>query len=192
MSGDQIASLLYMLMLGVAVVGWFVAQNRASLGKVLQQALIWVFIFLGAIAGVGLWQDISNTVVPRQSIQSNGALVLPADEAGHFNLTAVLNGAPVAFLVDTGATDVVLSQADAKRAGLAPETLDHFGRAFTANGVAATAQATIDEFELGAAKLRNVRVSVNKGDLNQSLLGMNLLNQFSKVEISDGEMRLTP
>ncbi|MEO1140564.1 MAG: TIGR02281 family clan AA aspartic protease, partial [Pseudomonadota bacterium] len=64
MNGDDTARLLYLALLGGAVVVWFFAQNRNSLGKTAQQAVVWGLIFVGVIAGVGLWGDIRNTVQP--------------------------------------------------------------------------------------------------------------------------------
>ena len=64
MSEFDSARLLYLALLGGAVVMWFFAQNRNSLGKLTQQALVWGLIFIGVIAADGLWGDIRNTVTP--------------------------------------------------------------------------------------------------------------------------------
>ena len=93
-------------------------RSAGNLGRIAQYAAIWGFIFLGAIVAVGLWSDIRQTVTPRQSVMMEGARVeVPRSADGHYYLTMEVNGAPIRFVVDTGATELVLSRADAERAG---------------------------------------------------------------------------
>ena len=121
MAGIEIDRLIYLILLLLMVAGWFFMQNRQSLNKTLQQAAIWGFIFLAVIAGIGLWEDISRTVSPQHSIVSGtGQVTIPRSIDGHYYLTAKVNDASVRFVVDTGATDIVLTQQDAERAGLHP------------------------------------------------------------------------
>ena len=96
------------------------------------------------------------------------------------------------FVVDTGATEIVLSRADAKRAGIAMDDLLFFGRANTANGVVETAPVRLDRLSLGDQEARNIRAFVNGGEMEGSLLGMAYLNRFSRIEISGNELRLIP
>jgi aspartyl protease family protein len=191
MTGDQIGSLTYLLILAVAIAGWHIAANRRNLGRLAQQAAIWVFIFLGAIVAVGLWSDIRDTVAPRQAVMQDGRqVVVPIAYDGHFYLTLEVNGVPVRFVVDTGATEMVLSGADAARIGLDPEGLAFTGRAFTANGMVETAPVRLETVALGPHVDRGVRAVVNSGDLTESLLGMSYLRGFSRIEISGGELVL--
>jgi aspartyl protease family protein len=191
MSGDQVGSLIYLLLLGVVIGGWFLAANRRQLGRIAQQAAIWVFIFLGAIVAVGLWSDVRDTVAPRQALMQDGAeVVVPMARDGHFYLTLDLNGVPVRFVVDTGASEMVLSGADAARVGIKPDNLVFSGRALTANGMVQTAPVRIDRVALGSVVDEGVRAVVNQGDLNESLLGMSYLRRFDRLEISGGQMVL--
>ena len=64
---------------------------------------------------------------------------VPRSADGHYYLTMEVNGAPIRFVVDTGATELVLSRADAERAGIDTGGLIYSGRAFTANGMVETA-----------------------------------------------------
>jgi len=192
MNGFDTAHLVYLIVLGLAVVSWFVATNKESLGKVTQQAMIWGLIFIGVIAAVGLWDDIRQTVTPTQSVFSNGNRIeLPRAPDGHYYLEANVNGAPIKFVVDTGATGIVLSMADARTAGFTPEDLVFLGSANTANGVVRTAPVSLNSFEVGALRDTGLRAVVNEGDLDESLLGMTYLQRFSSMEISGGKMILT-
>ncbi len=184
------ANLIYLIVLGSAVVFWFVISNRNSLGKTLQQAVLWGLIFVGVLAGIGLWEDIRRTVIPTQTVFSGGVIELPRAPDGHYYLMAEVNGAPIRFVVDTGASQIVLSRKDATAAGLAPDTLNYFGTASTANGIVRTAAVRLDSFAVGDMHDANLRAVVNEGELFESLLGMTYLQRFSKMQIADGVLVL--
>ena len=185
------ARLLYLVLLGGAVLAWFFAQNRASLGKVTQQALVWGLIFVGVIAAVGLWGDIRNTVRPSQTlITGDNRIELPRAADGHYYLLAEVNGEPVRFVVDTGASDIVLTRNDAETAGLPVDDLVYIGRANTANGVVRTAPVRLDSFAIGPVQDFGLRAVVNEGEMDASLLGMSYLQRFSSVEITGGRLVL--
>ena len=192
MDDFDFARLTYLVVLGSAVVFWFFAVNRSSTNKVLQQAMIWGFLFIGVIAAYGLWDDVRRTSVPQQMVSIEGGQIeLPLSADGHYYLTADVNGAFIDFVVDTGATDIVLSEADARRAGFTTSELDYIGRAQTANGEVRIAPVRIDRFAVGGIEDVGVRAVVNEGDLDGSLLGMSYLQRFNSVEISGGRLVLT-
>ncbi len=191
MENFDYARLTYLVILAAAVLFWFVAQNRASLGKLMQQALIWGLIFLGAIAVVGLWDDIRQTVRPMQTTVADGRIELPRAPDGHYYLNADVNGQPVRFVIDTGASQVVLSQADAEKIGIDTTRLAYLGRAYTANGMVRTAPVRLETVAVGAMIHKDVRAVVNEGNLEQSLLGMSYLQRYSSIEITNGAMVLT-
>jgi aspartyl protease family protein len=189
LTGDQIASLVYLSLLTAVIGGWFVVSQRRQAGRLAQYAAIWGFIFLGAIVAVGLWGDIRETVAPRQSVMMEGARVeLPRAVDGHFYVTMEVNGAPIRFVIDTGASELVLSRADAARAGIEPDGLIFSGRAFTANGMVETAPVTLASVVLGGVADTDVPAVVNAGEMPESLLGMSYLERFSRMEISGGRM----
>jgi aspartyl protease family protein len=184
--------LIYLVLLLAAVGSWLFVQNRQTLGKTVQQLAIWAFIFLGVIAGYGLWDDIRSTVLPQQSaMTSAGQIEVPRSPDGHYYLTLDVNTVPVSFLVDTGATDVVLNAQDARNVGIDPDALAYLGRANTANGEVRTASVWLDSISLGSITDKNVRVWVNQGELDQSLLGMSYLQRWSSIEIRNGSLVLT-
>ncbi|MCV6584100.1 MAG: TIGR02281 family clan AA aspartic protease [Marinibacterium sp.] len=192
MASDDIMRLIYVGLLLAAVAGWFFAQNRLSLSKVLQQALVWMFIFLGLIAAYGLWEDIRRAVGPDSALVLEGERVeVPRSGDGHYHLRVAVNGVPVSFVVDTGATSVVLTRDDAARVGLDPDDLAFIGRANTANGTVRTAPVRLETMTLGDVTDRNVAASVNEGELFQSLLGMSYLNRWGRIEIESGRLVLT-
>ena len=192
MDGDALGRLIYLVILGAAIVGWFIAQNRNSMGKTTQYAVIWGLIFVGVIGAVGLWGDISDDVLPRQKVINDGTRIeVPRSPDGHYYMTLDLNGAPVEFTVDTGASGIVLSPDDARKIGLDISTLTYLGQAHTANGVVRTALVRIQDIQIGAILDRDVTAFVNQADMNGSLLGMDYLSRFERIEIADGVLILT-
>lgn len=192
MDGDQLGRLIYLVILGAAVIGWFIAQNRNAMGKTTQYAMIWGLIFIGVIGAFGLWGDIRNDILPRQSVSQNGTQIeVPRAQDGHYYLTLDLNGTPIQFTVDTGASGIVMSQSDARRIGIDTDTLAYLGQAQTANGIVRTAYVQLDVIEIGAIQDRNVPAYVNQGQMDGSLLGMDYLNRFDRIEITDNTLILT-
>jgi aspartyl protease family protein len=183
---------IYLIVLLAMVAGWFFMQKRVNLNKTLQYAAVWGLIFVGAAAAVALWNDITRDSA-RSSIglTSENEIAVPRGRDGHYYLTLKINDTPIRLVVDTGATDIVLTRADAVRAGLNPDTLSYLGRADTANGEVRTAFVRLDEVALGSAIDRDVPAVVNEGEMSRSLLGMGYLQRWGRIEITDGELRLT-
>jgi aspartyl protease family protein len=102
--------------------------------------------------------------------------MLAADARGHFVAEGTVNGNPVRFLVDTGATSVVLPARDAERLGLDWRKGER-GLNQTANGVVATYGVTLDSVRLGDIEVRAVDAVVIEQGLNIALLGMSFLNR---------------
>lgn len=192
LTSDQIASLLYLALLGAVVAGYALLSMRGTLGQGLRQAGLWLLLFLGVIAGYGLWSDIQGTVMPRQAVFAEaGRIEVPRAPDGHYYLTVAVNGAPVRFVVDTGATDLVLSRRDAERAGIDVAALAFAGSATTANGVVPTARIWLDTVAIGPLRDTRVAATVNGGEMQGSLLGMAYLERFAEVTFGGGRMVLS-
>ena len=189
--GDQTARLLYLVLLGSAIAVWFFVSNRGRLNQTLQQAAIWGLIFVGVVAGYGLWGDIRQDALLTHSVDAeSGEISVPRAPDGHYYLSLEVNDTPIRFVVDTGATEMVLTQQDAERAGVALTDRDFFNEARTANGTVRTAPVTLEKVALGPVSDRGFPASVNGGDMDTSLLGMRYLERFSRIEIRGNEMVL--
>jgi len=189
----ELAHLIYLLILLILVASFLFGDFRKRLSKNLQSAAIWFLIFLSAIALYGFKGTIESQLFPRTTVQQIGdEIVLTRAGDGHFYATLTVNDADITFVVDTGATNVVISRDDALRVGIDPDTLAYTGRAQTANGTVETANVRLDEVRFANRTDRNLRASVNGGQLDTSLLGMAYLNRFSTIQISGNQMRLIP
>jgi clan AA aspartic protease (TIGR02281 family) len=109
--------------------------------------------------------------------------VVRAGSSGHFLIEAWVNGEPITFLVDTGASDIVLTLDDARRIGLEPRTLAFTQRFATANGEVRGAPVVLREIRVGQLRVFDMPASVNEAALEVSLLGMSFLEQLSGYEV---------
>lgn len=184
--------LAYLLLLGTALLGWLVVENRGRMGSMLRQGLAWGLIFLGVVAAYGLWSDIRTEVAPSQAILAEGERIeVPRAPDGHYYLTLEVGGVPVRFMIDTGATNVVLSDRDSARLGIDRDKLVFTGTARTANGTIRTARVTLEDVTLGGVPEGRLSAWVGDGRLETSLLGMDYLGRFSRVEIERNRLLLT-
>jgi len=193
MTADDTASLIYLSLFGAVIGGSYLLANRHRLSQTVQQAAIWFFIFVGAVVVFGYWEDIKRAALPQQTVtaQENGVVVeVPRGRGGHYYMTLQVNGTPVEFVVDTGASEIVLSQEAAASSGIDLDSLQFLGQAATANGIVRTATVWLDEVALGELTDTRVRAIVNEGDLDQSLLGMSYLETFGRIEIEGSRLRL--
>ena len=189
MDGETLARVGYLAIILVALGGWVMVEFRQRMGQALRMALAWGLIFVGVMAGYGLWSDIRRDIMPIQEVAQDGSVEVPRAEDGHYYLTVVINGTGVPFMVDTGASGMVLAGSDAEKLGIDPESLTYQGEANTANGVVRTARVTLPLVELGPFRNENFGAFVTEGALDQSLLGMDYLGQF-RMEFDGGKLIL--
>lgn len=189
MDSDQIARLGYLALLLAAFGGWVLVEYRGRIGLALRTAMAWGMIVIGLMAGYGLWQDIRVDLHPRATVLDSGDIRVPRSQDGHFYLTATINGTDIDFLADTGATNIVLTAADARRLGIDPDKLIYLGEARTANGSVPTARITLPDISLGPFRDEGVSAWVNGGEMDISLLGMDYLGRY-RIEIDGDEMLL--
>jgi clan AA aspartic protease (TIGR02281 family) len=116
--------------------------------------------------------------------------IIEAGPHGHFLLEAVVNGVPIDFLVDTGASHVVLTIPDARRLGITANDLEFTQEFQSANGTVRAAPVELRELRIGQLSLFDLEASVNGGPLPISLLGMSFLQRLSSYEVADGRLIL--
>lgn len=188
--GDELGRMAYLVLLLVAVGGFLLFELRARPGKTLRLAAAWAMIFLGVIALAGLWGDIRQAVAPQARMLEGGRIEVPMGGDGHFHLTARVNGQPVGFVIDTGATTIALAEDDARRAGIDPDSLAFVGQARTANGMVQTATVMLDSLTIGEIAEYDVPAVVLRSDLDLSLMGMSYLSRFARVSIEGNRLIL--
>lgn len=191
MNGDDTASFIYYGIWIIAVGSYVLYNYRGRMSQGLQHAAIWVLIFLGVVVAYGFKDILKEQLFPRQgSAVAENVLSLPRAADGHFYADIQVNGVWVEFVVDTGASEIVLTKPDADRVGIDIDRLRFTGRAFTANGEVRTARTLLNTMQLGDFNDTKIRATVNEGDMDVSLLGMSYLQRFSRFEIVDDKLLL--
>ena len=124
-----------------------------------------------------------GALLPRQDSASlSGEAQFFANSSGDFIVTGKINDVEVTFLVDTGASVVVLTTTDEDM------ILSRFYQ--TANGTVAGAPIRLSEIKLGGIHLSNVRASVIGEQLHMSLLGMSFLGRLSEFSFKGPVLKL--
>jgi aspartyl protease family protein len=185
----------------LALVGSSVlAFARANPRSALRYGAIWAVIFLvltGAFAfkndAAYIGQRFMGALSPTQGVaHDDGTLSFDAGPDGHFRIQAEVNGGRVTFMVDTGASDVVLAPNDARRIGIDPATLVFDQFAETANGTVSGAAIRLDSLVVGSIEMNQLPATVNGADMSESLLGMEFLNRLHGWRVENGVLTLVP
>jgi aspartyl protease family protein len=175
-----------------------VLAPRRRLGEVARHALIWAGVATVLVLGYTfrdglLWValKVRSELIPAYAVAAAPhTLVLNQSDDGNFYVMGVVNGTPVRFLVDTGASDIVLSPGDAERLGIDLASLK-FDRPYqTANGTGFGASIAMDRLSVGPIRLTQVPVSINQASMETSLLGMTFFRKLDSFEIRGGRLFL--
>lgn len=181
---------VYLALILVVLVSSIFSRRNLEFTKILKYSAIWAGIGFAVIALYAYRFEfadfkarIAGEINPsRAQVNKDGEMVINLASDGHFYLDSKINSVPVRFMIDTGASDVVLSLSEAKRVGIDVTKL-HFNKAYqTANGTSFGATILLDEFEIAGVKFYDVSASVNSAPMGTSLLGMSFLRRFKKYE----------
>ena len=166
--------------------------------KWLQHGLIWVGLGLVLFIGFSFRGDMSSycarlvaELMPGSAVEidSGTVLVRVADDR-QFYLDTKVDGTRIRFLVDTGATQIVLSHQDAAKIGFDMGKLAYTQRTQTANGIGLGAPVRLREIRVGPIVVKDIRASVNKAPMSTSLLGIAFLDRLSGYSVKDGTLTL--
>ncbi len=195
---DAQMRILYLVTLLACIGSGVIYSRHYPVSLMFKYAAIWGGIILLLVLGYSFRDGLSNNrlmaeLVPhRAQITDNGAMSIRSGEDGHFHVEASVNGVPVRFMVDTGASDIVLSLRDAERIGFAVSTLNYSRIYHTANGTVKGAPVKIDSMDVGNIHLRDIFASVNGAEMDQSLLGMSFLKELKSYSVEGNTLTLVP
>ena len=188
---DTLMRVVYLVVLLAGIGGFFLWGRRGRLGRSMRDLAVWVLIFAMVVIAYGFRGVLREELLPAEMVQlAPDAIELRRGRDGHFHAELEVNGKPVRFMVDTGASDIVLSLRDAERVGLDTAAMTFPGRAITANGAVGTTAVRLGVVKFGGFTDTGVGASVSDGGLDTSLLGMSYLDRFSGIEISGDRMTL--
>lgn len=188
---ESVALACWLVFLGAGVFG------SGRIGNFVRNMMIWIVILL-ALSAIYLYRydlreagaELTAGLIPGLPVTRiglNGAteVILHKTQNGHYETSAWVNGHRIHFLIDTGASDVVLSYRDAEAIGLDPAKMSFTQTISTANGKANAASVNLDQISLGPIRREDVRASISApGMLDESLLGMDFLETLTSFQMS--------
>ena len=183
MTNDWMLGSLYLLMALMLVAGSLIAR-RERFAKLATFALAWIAIF-GAGFVLFTFRDDLGYVAQRLRAEASGEPVVEGQQIripmaidGHFWVEASLNGVPVKFLVDSGATMTTIGRATAESAGVAVSA-NRTQVVRTGNGMLRVSTGRADTLAIGPIERSSVGLHVTENeDLN--VLGMNYLSTMNR------------
>lgn len=201
--GRLVTGVALLLVIGSSMSFGFRGQGSQAL----KQAVVWLgFMFLLVVvytyeaefttAGLRVWSQLVPGTPITLNTGSNfdtagGVVAVTANQSGHFSISTTVNGTYVEMILDTGATQVVLTDFDARRIGINMDELKYTIPVKTANGETHTAGIRLDDVSVGPISVDRVRALIAKPeDLTTSLLGMSFLKSLSSFEIKGDQVIL--
>ena len=190
MQESDYQNFIYLALLLVLLVSSLLSRRDLDFKKVLKYLAAWAavgFVVVALYAYRFEFSDFKSRIAgelnpAKARVGKEGELIINLAQDGHFYLNTKINGAPIRFMIDTGASDLVLSIADAKKVGIDVKNLN-FNKVYqTANGKSFGASIVLEEVEVANVKFVKVGASVNNAPMGVSLLGMSFLRQFRKYE----------
>jgi len=198
LSIGDFGSLAYQIALLVFLGGVVLAMFRGRFAQAFTAALLWIVVGLGLIVAYSYRSELHDVadrvlvvLVPGHVVSHGRTVEIGRTNAGDFAVSAQINGARVAMVLDTGASSVVLTREDAKAAGLPLELLNYTVNIDTANGRTRAAPVTLDHLAIGGLDERSIEALVAQpGALRTSLLGMSFLNRLQSWEVRGDRLLL--
>jgi aspartyl protease family protein len=123
--------------------------------------------------------------------QSGGSrnVTVRADDRGHFQVEARVDGRRMDFLVDTGASVIALRASTARQLGIHPTPREFTANVSTANGSIKAAPATLNMVEIGGLTVRDVQALIIPDEaLSTNLLGNSFLSKLRRFEVANGKL----
>lgn len=185
MSGDRTAEFIYLVAVLVFVASALTVR-KVPIGQGLKMFAGWVIIFLAAFVAFQLKDDIAgfaNQLLDERRAETTGVAVggnldIAQSLDGHFWVDGRLNGEPVRFLVDSGATTTSISAETARRVGIEPSSgIPAIVR--TANGTISVQRGRAERLEVGHIVREDMAVHISEGFGGTNVLGMNFLSSLS-------------
>lgn len=197
---EQTGQLVPLLVLLIVFAGGAFAQRRRA-GELLGSLALWGGLFGIAMVGYAYRDDLGvvaarvfGDLVPGTAIidSERGTATFRRAGDGHFRVKAEVNGAATTLIFDTGASAVVLTAEDARRAGIDTASLRYDIPVSTANGTGRAASVILERIDVGGIARRRVRAFVAEAHaLDTSLLGMSFLETLGRYAVSANSLELT-
>ncbi len=179
-------------------IGSAMVARSVPLGRVIRSlgSIALLMIFVAVVLQVSRFDPRFGMAVPQlglpeQVVEGNETRI-PISRDGHYWIEADVNGSPVPFLVDTGATLTAVSARTAERVGLSPRPGGIPIMLNTANGTISAEIGTIDELRFGNVVARGLDTVIAPGLGDTNVIGMNLLSRLASWRVEGQTLILVP
>jgi aspartyl protease family protein len=200
LSEQQTGHLVPLLLILILVAGGAFARRRPA-SELVSGLILWCGIFALALTGYAYRSEIMSVatrvygeLAPGHPVidSRTGQVTFRRGLGGHFQVDATVNGATIPLIFDTGASAMVLTSADARKAGIDPDRLRFDTAVSTANGMGRAAIVTLDNVDVGGIVRHRIRAYVTEGGaLDTSLLGMTFLETLTRYAVTKDSLELT-
>ncbi len=195
---NQTGSLIYLVLL-VVLVASSLFVRRLPFGQTIRMMLAWALIFITLFvvftyrAEFALtWERVKAEAGSEPSVSADGSVRLQKSPDGHFHVSADVNGQPISFLIDSGATTTAISGETARRVGVQAPQMAFPVIVQTANGSVAMQRARLTRLVIGPIVREDFPVLVSDQLGSTNLLGMNFLSSLRGWRIEGDVMVLNP
>ena len=186
----------WLALIGSGAIVYMRARPKAAFGHL----GIWAAIIILLVFGfsfrddaAAIWGRLAGELNPAQGQPgAEGSIVYRKSDDGHFHIEAEVEGTRLRFVLDTGASSIVLSPADAERVGFDLGLLEYTVPTMTANGMGRAAPVELRSFVVGPIRLEDVRAMVNEAPMDGSLLGMSFLTRLGGFSVEGDQLVLRP
>jgi len=200
MENNEWVNILYLMLLLAFIASSIFTRGNMPFLKAVKYFSIWAAIAMFIIILYSFrfdFLEVKTRLVGELNpshiqVNSSDKIIINMSYGNHFYANVKVNNQNIRFMIDTGATDMVLSLRDAKKAGINIAKLIFNKPYQTANGISYGASVVLKDVKFGNLNLKNVRASVNSADMGVSLLGMSFLRNFKKYEFYQNKLILTP
>ncbi len=199
MNAQDGPSLIWGIACIVMLVG-SLAARRLPIGQMAKMALAWVAIFAALFVLfsfrfelLAVWErvksDFSGTA--GQSVVGE-AIELKRQDDGHYWVQVEINGKPVNFMIDSGATTTAVNAETAKETGVEVDSGGFPVIINTANGAVQAQRGNAKSLQIGPLKLNDHHVVVSENFGETNVLGMNFLDSLKSWKVENNVMTLQP
>ncbi len=200
----EFAGIMTGIVLLIFIGGGTLMSYRGQGSRMIKDIAIWLAIALALVTVYSFrfeFETVARRVVGElmpglvnmsyRNSEGESVVEIPRRINGHYVTRVRVNGAPIEMMVDTGASGIVLTPQDARRAGIDMSRLSYSVPVNTANGQAMVAMVRLQAISIGDIGASNMQAHISRpGALSQSLLGMSFLSRLRSYEVKNGVLIL--